>query len=148
MDDRPFDADSINRQVIVQSKAIFSHAVTLMDKIREWEDEESWVGSKFAACMWIYTQEALTGGQILARVQEVYLRKRIKSIMLCTNWVCAGAFVDHEWVSSRTIIWQEEEILSMVLDFKINVPCVVHCSPFWFSAPTDLNLILGTELNF
>ena len=24
-------------------------------------------------------------------------------IMLCTNWVCAGPFVDHEWVSSRTI---------------------------------------------
>ena len=38
--------------------------MTLMDKIRGWEDEESWVGSKFAACMWIYTKEALTGQQI------------------------------------------------------------------------------------
>ena len=59
-----------------------------------------------------YTKEVLTGGQKLDRVQEEYLRNRIMSIMLCTNWVCAGAFVDHEWVSSRTIFQQEEEILS------------------------------------
>ena len=47
--------------------------------------------------MWIYTQEALTGGQTLDREHEEYLRK----LMLCTNCVCAGTFVDHEWVSSR-----------------------------------------------
>ena len=44
--------------------------MTLMDKIRGWEDEESWVGSKFAACMWIFSKEALTRGQILDREQE------------------------------------------------------------------------------
>ena len=48
--------------------------------------------SKFAACMWIYTKEALTGGQILDREQEEYLKKRMISIMLCRNWVCAGTF--------------------------------------------------------
>ena len=63
VDDRPFGAESINRQVNVQPKAVFfSYAMTLMDKFRGWEDEESWVGSKFAACMWMYTGEALTGG--------------------------------------------------------------------------------------
>ena len=60
--------------------------------------EKSSVGSKFAACMWIYTKEALTGGQILDREQEEYPRKRTMSIILCTNWVFAGTFVDHEWV--------------------------------------------------
>ena len=75
------------------------------------------------------------------------LRKRIKSIVLCTNWVCAGAFVDYECLTPRTIFQQEEdEILSMALDFKIDVPCVVRWSLLWFSAPTDLNRILGTEL--
>ena len=59
--------------------------MTLIDKIRGWADEESWVGSKFAACMWIYTQEALTAGQIRDREQEQYLKKLIMSIMLCTN---------------------------------------------------------------
>ena len=103
------------------------------------------MGSKFAACK-IYTKEALTGGQILDREQDEYLRKRIMSIMLCTSWVCAGTFVDHEWVSSRTIIQQEEEILSMALDFKIDVPCVVQLTILWFSAPTNLNRILGSDL--
>ena len=146
VNNRPFGTDSTNREANVQSKAVLSYAMTLMDKIRGWEDEESWVGSKFAACMWIYTKEALTGGQILDRVQEEYLRKRIKSIMLCTNWVCAGAFVDHEWVSSRTIFQAGGRILSMALDFKIDVLCVVQGSLLWFSAPTDLNRILGSDL--
>ena len=96
--------------------------------------------------MWIYTKEALTGGQILDREQEEYPRKRIMSIMLCTNWVCAGTFVDREWVSSRTIIQQEEEISSMALDFKIDVPCVVQWSLLRFSAPTNLNRILVSDL--
>ena len=34
--------------------------MTVMDKISGWEDEEKWVGSKFAACMWIYTKWANT----------------------------------------------------------------------------------------
>ena len=127
VDDRPFGTDSKqNREVLVQSNAVLSYAITLMVKIRGWEDEESWVGSKFAACMWIYTKEALTGGQILDRVQEEYPRKRIMSIVLCKNWVFAGAFADHEWVSSWTTFQQEEETLSMALAFKIDVPCVVQ----------------------
>ena len=61
------------------------------------------MGAKFAACMWIYTEEALIGGQTLDREQEEYLKKRTMSIMLCTTWVCAGTFVDHEWMPTRTI---------------------------------------------
>ena len=37
--------------------------------------------------------------------QEEYLKKRMLSIMICTNWVCAGVLVKHEWVQ------HEEEIL-------------------------------------
>ena len=55
VDDRPFGAESIDRQVNVQSKIVFSYAMTLMDMMRGWEDEERWVGSTFAACMLIYT---------------------------------------------------------------------------------------------
>ena len=36
VDDRPFGTDSTNGEVNVQSKAVFSYAVTLMDKIRVW----------------------------------------------------------------------------------------------------------------
>ena len=70
VDDRPFGADAIYRQVNVQSKAVFSYTMTLMDKIRGWEDEERVIVSKFAACMWIYTKEAVTGGQILDQEQQ------------------------------------------------------------------------------
>ena len=45
------------------------------------------------------------------------LRKQIGSVL---------AFEDHKWGSSRTIIQQEEEISSMALDFKIDVPYVVQ----------------------
>ena len=96
--------------------------------------------------MWIYTKDALIGGQMLDREQEEYLKKRIMPILLCANWVCVGTFVDHEWVSSRTIFQQKEKILSMAVDFKIEVPCVVHWSPLRFSAPTNLNRILGSDL--
>ena len=71
-----------------------------------------------------------------------YLRKRVMSIMLCTNWVCAGAFVDDAWVSSRTIFQQEDAILSMALDFKVDVPCVVQWTLLRFSAPTNLDRLL------
>ena len=62
VDDSPFGEDSLLKQVNVHSKAVFSYALTLMDKIRGWEDEESWVGSKFAACLWEDTQDAWTKG--------------------------------------------------------------------------------------
>ena len=115
VDDRPFGEDATYRHDNVQSKAVFSYAMRLMEKINGWEDEARWLGSKFAACMWIYTKEALTGGQTLNQEQEEYLKKRIMSIMRCTNWVCAGTFADHEWVSARTNIEQEEVILSVEL---------------------------------
>ena len=84
------------------------------------------MGSHFATCMWIYTEETLTRGHTLNPEQEEYLKKRMMSIMLCTTWVCAGTFVDHEWESSRTIDQHVEEVMGMELNYKIDVPCVVR----------------------
>ena len=53
LDERPFNADTFFSHVNVQSKAVFSHPMTIMDEIQVWEDEEKRVGFKFAACMWI-----------------------------------------------------------------------------------------------
>ena len=104
-------------QANVQSKAEISYAMTIMDAIHGWEDEEKRVGSQFAACMWIYTKEVLTRGQILNAEMQEYQRKRMMSIMLCTNWVCAGTFEDHEWVPESTSAQLAEEVLGMELDF-------------------------------
>ena len=144
VDDRPFGADAMFRQVNVESKAVFSYAMTMMDKNRGWEDEERWVRSKFAACMWIHTKEALTGGQILNQEQEKYLKKRMMSIMLCTNWVCAGAFVDHEWCRQGQLSNKRKKFLAWHWIFKIDVPCVVQWSLLWFSTPMDFESHLGT----
>ena len=65
VDDRPFCRDACFRHANVQSTAVFSNAMTIMDAIYGWEDQEKRVGSKFAACMWIYTKEVLTRGQLL-----------------------------------------------------------------------------------
>ena len=52
MDDRLFYSDAINKHANVQSRAVFFNAMTVMDNVHGWEEEEKWVGSKFAACMW------------------------------------------------------------------------------------------------
>ena len=103
------------------------------------------MGSKFATCTWIYTKEALTKGQKPNPAKEEYLKKRMLSIMLCANWVCAGTFVDHEWMSEGTNSQHVEEVLSMELDYEIGIPCVVQRSMLWFSAPTRLNCALGRQ---
>ena len=72
--------------------------MTIMDEICGWKDEERRVGSKFAACMWIYTKEVLATGQIPTPEMEEYLKKRLMSIMVCMNWDCARTFDDHESV--------------------------------------------------
>ena len=45
-DDRPFYRDSYCKCANVQPKAVFSYAMTVMDKISGWEDEENVGGFK------------------------------------------------------------------------------------------------------
>ena len=88
--------------------------------------------------MWIYTKTVLTERRKPTPEMQEYLTRRMLFIMLCVNWVCAGTFDDHEWVSESTIAMQEEEVMGMELDYENSVPCVVQwCMP-WFSAPTRL----------
>ena len=85
VDDRPFCRNACFRHANVQSKAVFSYAMTIMDKICGWEDEEERVGSKFATCMWIYTKGVLISGQKPTPDVEGYLKRRMLSMMLCMN---------------------------------------------------------------
>ena len=39
-------------------KTAFSYAMTRKDKVERW-NEDKWVGSKFAVCMWLSTEAAL-----------------------------------------------------------------------------------------
>ena len=102
VDDRPCCRDPCFKHANVQSKAVFSYAITVMDKICGWEDEEKCVGSKFAECMWVYIKGVLTGWQKPTPEVE-YLERRLLSTMLCMNLVYAGTFDDHKWVSESTV---------------------------------------------
>ena len=132
VDDKPFYRDACFKHANVQPKAVFSFTMTRMDAIYGWEDEEKRVGSIFAACLWIYTKELLTRGQILNPQKEEYLKKRVMSSMLCTSWVCVGIFEDHEWLSESTITQHAEEVIGTELDHEIGIPCgtMVHVVVF------------------
>ena len=81
----------------------------------------------------------LTRGHIPTPEVEEYLKRGLMSIMLCMNWVSAGAFGDHEWVSDSTIAHHVEEVMGTELDYEIGIPCVVQwCMPR-FSAAKRLN---------
>ena len=131
VDDRLVHRDAINTHANVQSKAVFSNALTVMDKIYCWEEEEKLVGSNIEACMWIYTKVVLCDGQ--ESTQE-YLKRWMSSIMESVNWVCEEACEGQEWVSDLTISIQEEEVL-VDLDYELDVPCVVQWGLLWLSAP-------------
>ena len=76
MDGRLFYREFSCKHANVQPKAVFSYAMAVMDEISGWEDEEKvGVGSKFAACMWIYTKRTLTGGQDPNPEMEEYLKQ-------------------------------------------------------------------------
>ena len=60
VDNRPFCRNACFKHANVQCQDVFSHAMTIMDEIFGWEDEEKRVGSKFVACMWISIKEVYT----------------------------------------------------------------------------------------
>ena len=55
--------EALHTHMDAQSKSVFYHAMTVVDKIEEREEEETLVGSRFAACMWIYIEVVLSDGQ-------------------------------------------------------------------------------------
>ena len=100
--------------------------------------KSGWVRNSQRVCG-IYTKGVLTRGQIPTPEMKEYLKRRLMSIMLCMNWVSAGTFDDHEWVSEGTIAQHVEEVMGMELDHEIGIPCVVQwCMP-WFSDAKRLN---------
>ena len=61
MYDRSVTRDATDLQVNVQPKAVFSYAMTVMDKICGWGEEEKWVGSLFfcSLCVGLHQMRAV-----------------------------------------------------------------------------------------
>ena len=90
-----WNTDSCSEMPHTQTKSVFSYAMAVMDKIEGWEEEGKWVGSRFAAFMWIYTTAAIWNGQ--ENPQE-YFMQRFRSIMEEVNWLCDDVLDGDEWV--------------------------------------------------
>ena len=106
-EDKLVPRDAINSHANVHPKAVFSYAMTVMDEICGWREEQNWVGSLFAACMWIWTKAVLCDEH---DATQEYKRRRMLSIMESVKCVCEAALDEHEWVSPLTISLREEVV--------------------------------------
>ena len=98
-----------------------------MGKVLAWDWDKKGIGSRFAACMSIYTKAVLCDQRMGPRMVtdrdgrqrlEGDLEQRMHAIVESWNWVCEDLFKEeHEWVTQLTMSESEERIL------------VVHCTP-------------------
>ena len=130
--------DKVDLDNAIQTKGKFSYAIPVMDRIGGWEEgeeQESWVGTRFAASMWIYTKAVVCNGQSHMQNFKIF---KLRSILEAVNWVGDDAFDDHVWVTEMTTAQQVAKVLD-ALQGDIELPCVVQWTMLRFSAPTSLN---------
>ena len=132
--DRLGRREAIPPNTVALPKSVFSYAMTVMDKVEGWE-EEQWVGSRLAACMWTCTKAVLCDGR---GPTHENLRRKLSTIMESVCWVCEDAFGDNEWRKELHGTLNENEIL-VALNHDLGVPCVIQWRLLWFSSPSRLN---------
>ena len=115
VDDR-FDLDTV-----IQTKAEFSLPSQGWTRIGGREEESS-VGPRFAASVWICTKAVMCNGQ--DNMQEYRLLK-FRSTMEAVSWVCDDALDDYVWVSGLTISCREAKVLE-ALQYDLANPCIVQ----------------------
>ena len=104
--DSPFGAEAINRQVKVQSQAVVSYAMTLMDKIRGWEEEE---GEQEHRGLGQELQRACVCQHESCDMQWTNHMHKLRSIMEAVNWVCEDALDELMWVSEQTNRYRKQK---------------------------------------
>ena len=126
VDDRSFHSDSLHEHEHVLSKAVLSCATTVMDGQGKMD------GFKISGMHVDLHQDGADKVAVAhTRNVRVPAAKWMLSIILCVNWVWAGTFDDHEWVSESAIAEQEEEVMGRDVDYEICIPSVVQWSMLW-----------------
>ena len=117
-------------------KATFTYALTLMDKVGRWNDEE-WIGPTFAACMKIYTK-AVCNKKRCSGEPSLDLDFAQGIIGESVTWVTEVCLWEHEWIIGTDVTLKENEVLE-TLNYEIEVPCPLQSRLLWFSPPTNLD---------
>ena len=116
--------DAILPKALTVPKSVFSNAMTVMDKVEGWDDEEKWVGSKYAACMCVCDGRGSTPED---------LRRKLEITRECVGWVCEDVMWEHEWVTELNVILKENENLE-ALNYDLDVLCLIQRGLLWFSS--------------
>ena len=106
-----FVEDEFDLDNAIQTKAEFSYAIAVIDRIGGWEEEE--------------------------REQEIWKVQDSQHVE-AVNWVCDDTLDEHVWVSEQTISLQEANVLE-ALQYDREIPCLVQWRMLWFPAPISLN---------
>ena len=75
--------------------ATLSFTMTVMDKVEGWNEEE-WVGSYLAACMWFFTKVVLCDER--RRDPPLDLQIVLGIIVEIVHWVTEDSLWEHEWI--------------------------------------------------
>ena len=104
---------TVNFHANTQPKSVLSFALTVMGKVLAWDWDRKGIGSRFAACMSIYTKAVLCDQRMRPRMVterdgrqrlEGDLEQRMQAIVESVNWVCEDLFKEeHEWVTQLTM---------------------------------------------
>ena len=113
--------DNIPNALAVPKTTTFFYAMTVMDKVEDWT-EEKWVGSKFAACMWVYTEAVLCDGR--GRPPQD-LSQMLQINMECVSQVCEDFLWEHERVTEPNVPRKENDILE-AMNYDLDVPSPVE----------------------
>ena len=131
--------DEIDVIHLIQAKAQFSNAITIMDRIGGWiegrriDDESNFGGDWQQAC-------GSTSKQSSAMAKITWMFAGTRKVSKYGSYQ-SGMYTsaeNHRWVSEFPLVQQENKILE-VLDSNIDVPCIVQWWILWYSAPTSLN---------
>ena len=76
------------------------------------EDEERWVGSKFAACVWIFIEEVSTEGH----KSELWICGTNVVHGICANWACVVVFCSLQGELSESFAFEKCESVTKIVD--------------------------------
>ena len=130
----------------IQSKSVFSSAMTIMDAIHGWE---GWREKRPIKSCRTHVELHLRsvdkrkstqpgkGGGVPEETNDVHYATH--------KLVFGGTFADHEWVPESTIAQHAEEMTGMEMNNEIGIPCVLQWCMLWLLEPTTLNGTLETQ---